>query len=268
MKKETRQQLNVEMVPLTVTYNNISYKDGKEGLLRKMFYQQLRKDLISPITSQPSPAEFLKIFNRCKEEGSHAIYIGISSRSSGTLQAAQIAKNLCDYDKIHIIDSFQLSHGLEVLVRTACALRDKGESAASIVNHIKDIIPRVRFLSVVDTLKYLIKGGRVHQDVSFADGRFSMKHIISMVEGRFTPIGKVRGRVAAYEKMYSIINSDGMDDNHPVMLTHADNKEDMLLFEDFMRIKGIKNEFCYSEIGSVIGSHMGPGTVGIAYIAK
>ena len=268
MKREARQQLGVEMVPLNVTFNNMSHKDGKEGIRRKLFYRQLRAGTINPVTSQPSPAEFLKIFNRCKQEGSHVIYIGISSRSSGTLQAAQIAKNMCDYDRIHIVDSYQLSHGLEVLVRTAGTLRDKGETAAAIVAHLTDIIPKVKFLSVVDNLKYLVHGGRVQKGTALEEGRFSMKHIVAMVEGRFTPVAKARGRVAAFEKMYDMMNKDNVDDNHPIILTHADNREDMLLFEDFLRIKGFKQPFTYSEIGSVIGAHMGPGTVGIAYIAK
>ena len=136
-----RQQLNVGIVPLTVNFNNSSIRDGYDEKRKRSIYRHMRLGGERLMTSQPSLEEFLKYFNQGKENGDDVIYIGISSRSSGTLQAARIARSMCDYDKIHIVDSLQLSHGLQVLVRIACRLRDEGKSALEIVNEIMLCIP-------------------------------------------------------------------------------------------------------------------------------
>lgn len=265
---EDRQKLNVEVVPLTVNFNNISFRDGDDENQKRIIYSQMRSGIVKLMTSQPSPDEFLKIFNHHKEQENDVVYIGISSRSSGTLQAAKIARIMSDYDRIHIVDSLQLSHGLQVLVRIACRLRDKGIAAAEIVNEVKAFVPKVRFITYVDTLKYLIRGGRVNNYSSHDGGRFNMKTLVSMIDGKFTPINTVRGKIGAFEKMHELMQKMKVDEKLPVVLTHADNPETMYGFENYLKSKGSIYDYLYSEIGSVIGSHMGPGTVGIAYIEK
>lgn len=265
---ETQQQLGVVVVPLTVSYNDVNYNDGFNEADRKHFFDGLRNGKIVPVTSQPSPDEFLSVFNRNKESGNEVVYIGISSNSSGTVQAAKVAKNLCGYDKIHIIDSMQLSHGLEVLIRFACSLRDKGKGASEIVKEISETIPKVRFISYVDSLKFLKKGGRVERYSAFDDGRLNMKTLVSMINGRFTPVGVCRGSQIAFEKFYEFIGKHQPDENMPMVLTNADNKENMMKFKDFLSEKGMNFNYSFSEIGQVIGTHMGPGTVGFAYIEK
>ncbi|MBP0980410.1 MAG: DegV family protein [Oscillospiraceae bacterium] len=265
---ESQQQLDVEVVPLTVSYNNVNYDDGFNEANRGLFFDGLRNGKIVPITSQPSPDKFLSVFNKNKELGNEVVYIGISSNSSGTVQAARVAKNLCGYDKIHIIDSMQLSHGLEVLIRFACSLRDKGKMASEIVKEISHTIPKVRFISYVDSLKFLKKGGRVEKYSAFDDGRLNMKTLVSMINGRFTPVGVCRGSQIAFEKFYEFMDKHQPDENMPMVLTNADNKENMIKVKDFLLERGMDFNYNFSEIGQVIGSHMGPGTVGLAYIEK
>ncbi len=262
------QKLDVDVVPLTVNFANSSFKDGYDENAKRDIYSQMRAGDVKLMTSQPSPEEFLRIFNHHKELGNDIIYIGISSKSSGTLQAAQIARLMCDYDRIHIIDSLQLSHGLQLLVRIACRLRDEGRNCQEIVTEIRDIIPKVRFITYVDNLKYLIQGGRVKNYTSHDNGRFNMKTLVSMIDGRFTPINTARGKIGAFEKIYELMQKMKVDERLPVVLTHADNAETMHSFENYLKSKGSVYNYLHSEIGSVIGSHMGPGTVGIAYIEK
>lgn len=265
---DVRNQLGVAIVPLTVTFNGKSVKDGYDEKRKRNIYRHMRMGGDRLMTSQPSLEEFLAIFNEHKEKGNDVIYIGISSRSSGTVQAARIAQSMCAYDKIHIIDSLQLSHGLQVLVRIACRLRDEGKSAQEIVNEIMLYIPKVRFITYVDSLKYLIEGGRVNKFTNHDSGRFNMKTLVSMIDGRFTPTENVRGKIAAFERMHEIMQTKKVDEKQPVIITHADSHQTMLSFEIFLKSKGNMLNYIYSEIGSVIGSHMGPGTIGIAYIEK
>ncbi len=265
---DVRQQLCVEIVPLTVNFNEISFKDGFDELVKRKIYQKMRTEPVTLKTSQPSPDEFLNIFNKHKALGNDVIYIGISSLSSGTLQAAKIARMMCDYNNIYIVDSLQLSHGLQVLVRIACRLRDDGKTATEIVAEINSIIPKVRFITYVDTLKYLIRGGRVKGYTSHDSGRFNMKTLVSMIDGKFTPISTARGKIGAFEKIHQLMLKMKVDERLPVVLTHADNADTMHSFESYLKSQGSIYNYLHSEIGSVIGSHMGPGTVGIAYIEK
>lgn len=265
---DVRKNLNVDIVPLTVTFEDNSIRDGYDEKRKRTIYRHMRLGGERLMTSQPSLEEFLNLFNKYKANGDDVIYIGISSRSSGTLQAAKIARSMCDYDRIHIVDSLQLSHGLQVLVRIACKLRDEGKSAQEIVNEIMLYIPKVRFITYVDSLKYLIEGGRVKKYTNHDSGRFNMKTLVSMIDGKFTPIGTARGKLAAFEKIHELMQIMKVDEKLPVLLTHADSLRTMLSFEVFLKSKGNKLNYLYTEIGSVIGSHMGPGTVGIAYIEK
>lgn len=268
MRKEICLMLDVEVVSLTVTFGGKTYKDGFGGVLKKLFYSRLRSGAITPVTSQPSPDDFLSVFNKHKALGNEVVYIGISSRSSGTLQAAGIAKNLCGYDGIHIVDSFQLSHGLEALVRTACRLKEHGESAASIVSKINRLIPKVRSYSVVESLKYLTRGGRVQAKNIYGEMRRDIKNLISFTDGVFTPVGKARGRHAAFEKIYSMMSVEKINPALPVILTHSDCREGASRLEKFLISKDLDFEYIHSEIGGVIGTHFGPDTIGVAYIEK
>ncbi len=265
---DVRKQLCVEVVPLTVNFNDNSIRDGYDESRKRSIYRHMRMGNARLMTSQPAPDEFIRIFNRCKANGDDVIYIGISSRSSGTLQAAKIARMMCDYDRIHIIDSLQLSHGLQVLVRIACRLRDEGRTASEIVAEIMAVIPKVRFITYVDSLKYLIEGGRVNKYTNHDSGRFNMKTLVSMIDGKFTPIGTARGKIGAFEKIHELMKRMKVDEKLPVVLTHADCPRTLLSFEIYLKSQGSMFNYIHSEIGSVIGSHMGPGTVGIAYIEK
>ena len=265
---DVRKNLSVDIVPLTVNFNGTSIKDGYDEKQKRNIYKHMRLGETRLMTSQPSPDEFLNVFKKYKEQGDDIIYIGISSRSSGTLQAAKVARSMCDYDRIYVVDSLQLSHGLQVLVRIACRLRDEGASAQEILAQLQLYIPRVRFLTYVDSLKYLKDGGRVKKFTNHDSGRFHMKTLVSMIDGKFTPTGIVRGRLGAFEKIHEMMQKMKVDEKHPVILTHADSLGTMLSFELFLKSKGYRFNYTYSEIGSVIGSHMGPGTVGIAYIEK
>ncbi len=268
MRKEVSLLLEVEVVPLTVTFGNATYNDGFGGIMKKLFFSRLRSESITPITSQPSPDEFLTVFNKHKRLGNEVVYIGISSKSSGTLQAAGIAKDMCNYEHIHIVDSYNLSHGLEVLVRIGCRLRDRGESARQIAEKLKEISPKIHNVSIVDTLKYLVRGGRVRNASPLSDGRLGMKNLVGIINGVFTPISLERGRVGAFEKIYNSLKKHDVNPELPVILTHADNKEHMYQLEHYLKSKGLDLEYIHSEIGAVIGTHMGPGTVGIAYVEK
>lgn len=260
-------QLDVESVALSVNFPDRSYRDGLD-ITKKDFFAKLTESRENPTTSQPSPDDFLTLFEKHKQQGNQVVYIGISSVLSGTVQSARIAKDMCEYDGIYIVDSLSATAGMELLIRVACRLRDEGVPAPQIAQQITDLVPKVRLYAYVDTLKYLVRGGRVSKTTGAIGGALGVKPLITVTDGSVVSLGTARGQKGAFEKICSIVKEADIDDTMPVILTHTVPEENMQLFEAYLLENGIDYPWSYSEVGSVIGTHVGPGAVAIAYAVK
>lgn len=267
LTQEQLKALDVEAVPLTVNFNGKSYRDNID-ITKEEFYKMLVSEAESPTTSQPSPEAFLEVFDKHKAEGNEIVFIGLSSVLSGTIQSAKIAKEMCDYDKIYIVDSQSATAGIEVLVRVACRLRNEGKSACEIAEKVTELVPRLRLFFFVDTLKYLVKGGRLSKTAGFVGGALSIKPILTVAEGSVVSIGTARGLKGGFEKLYNIIAEADIDTSLPMELVYTANEENLHSFEMYMSEKGMKYDWIYGEAGSVIGTHADPGAVAVVYFVK
>ncbi|MBR4036749.1 MAG: DegV family protein [Oscillospiraceae bacterium] len=260
-------QLDVNAVPLTVNFGEESFKDGID-LTKKEFFEKLTSGSVNPTTSQPSPEKFLAHFEECKKQGNSLVYIGLSSVLSGTVQSARIAKEMCGYDNIYIVDSLTATAGLELLVRVACQMRDHGADAASIAQEIEKLVPKTRLYAYVDTLKYLVRGGRLSKTAGAIGGALGIKPLITVADGAVLSLGTARGQKNAYEKLCDIVKDANIDTTKPMMLTYTANEENMHMLEMYMHDKGVKYDWLYGEVGSVIGTHVGPGAAAVVYFVK
>lgn len=154
------QKNNLEFVPLTVMINDVTYKSGVE-LTHDEFYEKLIDGKEFPKTAQPSPQDFLTIFEDAKEKGDDVICILLSSALSGTCQSAHLAKNMADYDNIYIIDSLSAIAGMRIMAEYAVKLSSEGMPASEIAEKIEAIKSKVKIIAGVDTLEYLCRGGRL-----------------------------------------------------------------------------------------------------------
>ena len=267
IEKSILDRMNVEMVPLTVLFGDESYRDGID-LTKKEFFEKLATSSVNPTTSQPTPDLFLEVFNKHKAEGSEIVYIGISSVLSGTIQSAKIAKEMCGYDNIYIVDSLCATAGIDLLVRVACNMRDSGESAKAIAERMEQLVPKLRLYAYVDTLKYLVRGGRVSKVAGAIGGALGVKPLIAVGDGAVVSIGTARGQKLAFDKLCSIVKEADVDTSLPMMLLNSENEENMRLMEVYMQENGLDYSWNYGEVGSVIGTHVGPGAVAVAYFVK
>lgn len=267
IEKSVLDQLKVKVVSLKVNFGEESFLDGID-LSKKEFFNKLASSSVNPTTSQPSPEDFLAVFNQRKQNGDEVVYIGISSVLSGTLQSARIAKEMCGYDGIYIVDSLVTTAGLELLVRVACQMRDAGDSAKHIAQKIEKLVPKVRIYAYVDTLKYLVRGGRLSKTAGAIGGALGIKPIITVADGAVLSIGTARGQKNTFEKLCSIVNDADIDTTKPMMLTFTENEENMHMLEMYMNENGVKYDWLYGEVGSVIGTHVGPGAAAVAYFIK
>lgn len=256
----------VSVVPLTVHFGDQEYIDGIT-IDHNTFYEKLVEDDVLPTTSQATPDAFMKEFDKVKEAGESAVVITLSSKLSGTYQSAMIAA--AEYENIHIVDSGTVAMGGGILVELALRFLDEGLDAKTIAEKLEEEKKKIVIVALVDTLEYLKKGGRVSKAVAFAGGVLNIKPVLSVIDGEINMLGKARGsKMGNNLLVQEIEKAGGVDFSKPVLLGYSGLSDALLLkyIEDSKHIwdKGL-DAVRYTTIGSVIGTHAGPGAVAVAF---
>lgn len=266
--------LGIDIVPLKVRFDKEEFLDGVD-ITKEEFYKKLSVSPRLPTTSQVNPENFLSLFKTYREAGDEIIGVFISSDLSGTFQSAVIAKRLMeDPPQIHLIDSRNVTMGLALLVYEAIRLRDLGQAAETIAAALEELKKRVSLYAVFDTLKYLKMGGRLSTTAAVVGGLLNVKPVITVRQGLIVNDGKARGSRAAYHLIADRIKSTPMDEDYDVIFAHAHapeavNEFKRILAEDGLFPDQARLARCkVLEIGSVVGTHTGPGALGIAWVKK
>ena len=259
----------VHTVPLTVHFGDEEYIDGVT-IDYKTFYEKLIESDVLPTTSQATPDAFAKAFEKAKEAGESAVVITLASNFSGTYQSAMIAAE--DYENIYVVDSASAAIGSGVLVELAFRLLDEGRSAKEIAQILEEEKKKIIIVALVDTLEYLKKGGRVSGTVAFVGGMLNIKPVLSVINGEIHMLGKARGSKMGNNLLVQEIDkAGGIDFTQPVLLGYSGISDALLLkyIEDSRHVwEGNLEEVRYTTIGSVIGTHAGPGAVAVAFFKK
>ena len=256
------------VAPLKVQFGGETYQCGRDPDYAD-FYRRLETSKTLPTTSQAGPDDFLPWFERVKESGDSLICLLIASSLSGTYQSALIAKELCCYEGIHVVDSTQTVLGLRLLVDLACLLRDQGLDAPAIVEQLERARGRVRLLAIVDTLKDLHKGGRLPAAVSIAGGLLKVKPIITLKGGEIGLVGKgvgTRGSLAALVKLLG----DELNCDVHLPVYYGYTASDALCRELMAQTEEAfgRHRCEVHSVGPVIGTHVGPGAAVIVYLER
>lgn len=261
------EELGIEIISLPVYFGQECFRDGVD-LSSVQFYEKLFTVEELPKTSQITPVEFLNIFKNYLEMGDEVFGIFLSSELSGTYQSAALAKAEINSEKIVVLDSRTVTLGLGILAIEAAKLRNAGKSLEEIASTIKEYIPRLRLWAVVDTLKYLKMGGRISAASAVMGSVIGISPLISVKDGKVEAIGKSRGRKNGLKRIAQLIEREKPDTNHTIIFGHS-NAQDALAEELKVLLPLIKvNDYLVCNIGAAVGTHAGPGAVGIAYIAE
>ncbi len=260
-------QKGLDLVPISIAIGETSYVDGFD-MGRDEFYEILQNSDDFPKTSQPSPQAFLDIFEDVKAKGDELICIIISSELSGTFQTAQMAKNMADYDKIYLIDSRSATYTIKVMADYALQLRGEGKTAPEIVQKIEALKSRVKVLAALDTLEFLGRGGRISRAAATIGDLANIKPIITLtVEGSIGILGKCLGKNKAIMSIIRHMEELGVDSRFPAYTIYSYGDENCVFFEDKLHREGIRTANRL-QIGSTIGTHIGPGAFGIVFVAR
>ena len=261
-------RLGVDIVPMSVQFGAETFVVG-ETITNDLFFRMLQERKESPSTSQPTLAAFLRLFEAAKDAGDEVVIILISSELSGTVQSAAVAKGMCGYDPIYIVDSRSATAGMQLLVNYACTLRDSGLSGDAIAGQVRILLDKIRIFAVIDTLEYLRKGGRLSGFQAGLGTVTRLKPTITVRDGLVVIAGKSFGMTAAVKQMQKLLDEHPIDDDFPAYFLYSDTRAvEELLLPKLKEQNKMPQQLRYCQIGPAIGTHVGPNALGIVYIER
>lgn len=263
IKKDFIEKNRIKIAPLCVTFEGETKPEGFPGEFDE-FYYKLSNSEGFPTTSQPSIGKFKSIFEELTEESpnSDILVLTLSSKLSGAYTTALNAKDMVNNDRIHIIDSLASVANLKHLVKYAIDLNKEGKNIDEIVELIEEQKHRTRVYVTVSDLNYLKRGGRISVSEAFIGNVLKIKPIIQLKEGSLSPIDKVRGRKKSLERIIALMDKEPKY----FSICHIQaEKEANLLKEKVLEVYP-NLDIDIDEIGPVIGSHLGPESVGYCYL--
>lgn len=256
-------EYGIEVVPLNINIEGKDYQDGVT-IQKDEFYEFLVSKPVYPKTSQPSPNDFLKVFNQIKETNDECICITLSSRLSGTYQSAILAKELCEYEGIHIIDSLSASAGELLLIEEAIKGIKANKPIDEIIKTVEELKGHIGISASLKTLEHLKRSGRLSSTSAMIGTLAKIKPIITVTkEGTVDVYAKAIGQKKAMEIVLKEL--DNIDDNYSVypLYTYGTNNLDCIL----SKVGNLKLQEKI-QIGPTIGTHVGPEAYGFCFIKK
>jgi len=234
------------------------------------YYAYLRSTPRLPTTSQPSIGDFLAVYEPLLEQGRDIVSIHLAGGMSGTVHAAQQAREQLlgrGGERIHVVDSASACGGLGLVVLAAHAAAARGTSAEEVVAHAREARATLRMWFAIDTLEYLRRGGRIAAAQAWVGSALRIKPILT-VESEITPVERVRTSGRAFERMVDYLASRRDDGADAWVVQHIQAPDACArLVERGREIFGVDPAFV-SEIGPVIGTHVGPGLLGVGGIPQ
>lgn len=265
---EAMRGLNIHVIPLWLIWDGETFQDGMD-IQPAEFYRRLKASKTLPTSSQPSAQEFKDFYQKAAKEADTIVSVLVSSKISGTIASAQAAVTELPYLNIRIVDTLSCAMGLGLIVLSAARAAAKGKSVEEVVSAAEQVRDKVHMLFMVDTLDYLFKGGRITGGKHLLGTAFNIKPILHFHEGQIKPLTQTRTKHKAIAQSLDIvqerlsgkkmIEAAVMDVNAP---------EEGNAFADMVKEKFGPATLHRSTVSPVVGTHVGPGTIGIAFYGE
>ncbi|GGG12826.1 DegV family protein [Paenibacillus abyssi] len=263
---DVRERLGIEMVPLKVHFGVDVFMDGVT-IESDEFYTKLAASEKLPTTSQPSPADFMEVYQRILQEepGVQIISIHLSSALSGTYQSAVLANSLIEEEAdITVIDSKSASYGFGKIVVAAAQMVQAGSTKEEILAEVQRLRNGLGLYFLVDTLEFLQKGGRIGKAAALFGTILNIKPILTVDdEGTVAPVDKVRGKKKAMQRIVDLLKEDFGNDPVHITLAYSKYEAGAQELHELAKVHFNIQETNYTKIGAVIGTHVGPGAAAI-----
>lgn len=255
----------IPFVPLTINFGEEEFVDNVT-MSRREFYEHLRVCKELPKTSQPTPDAFAQAYQKAVDAGEKVVVLTISSKLSGTFQSANIAA--MDFPgQVYVVDTRSAAIGVGVLAEYANGLAKQGLSAEEIVAKLETEKHNVVLLAALDTLDYLVRGGRLSKVAGIAGGLLNIKPVITLENGEIIVAGKARGTKQANAMMNKgVAGVGGVDTTKPMLFGFTGLSDDLLqkYLSESTAVYG-DAQLDSTLISGAIGTHVGPGAYAVAF---
>jgi DegV family protein with EDD domain len=256
------QDLDITVVPIYVVFGDKSYRD-KLDISEDEFYDKLIHGPVHPTTSIPTPKDFADVYNKLAEKTNEIIAILITSRESGTYNAAVMAKELATKKcRIEVVDSLSMSMALGLLVTEAGRLAKTGASLDKVAESVRQAVPKVHLILMLDTLKYVVRGGRLGKAYGLIGSALRVKPLLTLKEGDLSLVGIARTKAKAVERLYEF--AKGFSRVKEIAVSYTTAHDEAQAFADRLKAAFPGVPLSLTRVGSSLGTHAGPGGMGVA----
>jgi DegV family protein with EDD domain len=257
----------IEVVPLSIRFGDEEFTD-RVDLTVDEFWSKVAASKVLPETAAPAPGLFEAAFRRAAADGcTDVVCVSLSSKLSATIGSAQLAaRNSEDAIAVTVVDSLSITMGQGTMALVAAKLAASGSDAATIASVVESMVPRTRVYGALDTLDNLKKGGRIGGAQALIGSLLSVKPILDISSGAVEQAGKQRTRTKSLQHLANLVaeakTAAGTVENVAVMHGNAPDIDDLL---EMIAKSFPKSEIIVGQIGAVIGTHGGPGVVGLTF---
>jgi len=266
LPEEYLKKHNISIVPLTIRFDDDKEYREKIDITPEEFYKKMAASSTLPKTAQPSPADFLKVFEEVAAPGDEILCITISSKLSGTFQSANLAKNMTSIP-VTVFDSLAASPGHALQIMRAVELRDSGHSIDEIIADLTNFRDNeMRIFIYLKTVENIVKGGRITRFQGTLAKIMNIKLICEGIKGEVVPLEKVRGEKRALERLISLIGQQKNDFSDTVFyITHTENPGDAEFIKSELVKRYKPRQVLIYEIGPTVGTYTGPGGIVLTF---
>jgi DegV family protein with EDD domain len=259
---ELAEELGIRIVPIYVMFGQETYRD-RVDMGADEFFARLVTNNVHPTTSVPSPKDFADVYNELAAEADEIISIHLTAKESGTYNSAVLAKDLVAKKcRIEVVDSQSISMSLGMLVIAAARAARSGAKLDEVAEMVRSNVPRVHLMILVDTLKYVVRGGRLNRPTGLVGTVLRVRPLLTLKEGDLKPVGVARTKARAVESLYNFANRfSGVKELAVAYTTERDEAASLL-----ERLKAVFPDVpsYLARVGPSLGTHAGPGAMGVA----
>ena len=260
------EELGITVVPVYVKFGGEVYRD-RVDISEDEFYQRLMSDPVHPSTEPPTPRDFADVYEKLSQDADGIISIHISSQISATCNSARRGKELVETElPIEVVDSKSVTMGLGTLIMAANSITKSGKNLPQVMEEVKRIIPRIRLLGLLDTLKYLARGGRIGKTRALLGSILVVKPMLTMRAGELEPAGQVRKRIDGIERLVDFAKKTA--DIEDLSIVYSTTPDEAQTLAERMDSIFTKKKTRLVRLGPALGAHTGPGILFVALREK
>jgi len=261
---DVAEELGITVVPLYVRFGEEIFRDRVE-MTTEEFYRRLVNETALPSTTQPTPNDFIEVFNSLAKETDEILVIVVSSKLSGTyqsaLQARDLVKNKC---RIEIVDSLSVAMGQGLIVIAAAKAVQTGANLGEAAGLARRAVSRIHLIAYFDTIKYLAKGGRIGRASNLLGSMLSVKPMLTIREGEMAPLTRVRSFNACMDYIYNVVA--GFSNIELMAVEHATTPDDADKLVEHISSLFPKESIYRSVISPVVGTYAGPNALALTFL--